>query len=78
MTCTGDKTACVSTGICSWERVNRTFRMQEFLKLAKTKDEYLLIVGICAALGTICCDRHLIERSLEQFRALPRHVDSYD
>ena len=58
--------------------------MNGLLALAQTKDEYLLIWAIItadgvlsAATGIDCATKVYIEQRLEEFRQLPRSVDSY-
>lgn len=55
--------------------------MQPLLSLAKTRDEYLLIVALMPQLGGLpatAWQEEQIRRRLEEFRALPRTVDSFE
>lgn len=55
--------------------------MQPPLSLAKTRDEYILIVAPMPQLGGLpatAWQEEQIRRRLEEFRALPRTVDSFE
>lgn len=55
--------------------------LNPIFKLAKTRDEHLLLVGLLSLPGALTIDEgpadKLIAEHLAMFRALPRSVDSY-
>lgn len=55
--------------------------LNPIFKLAKTRDEHLLIVGLLSLPGALSIDEgpadKLIAEHLALFRSLPRSVDSY-